>query len=97
MSLEKDVTIIIEGTIFKPQSKEDIARAKKERLDRFIAAKAEYIKNPKRCPFCGSFDISDEFIGPDLGPRTIQQSVVCADCDGEWNEIYTMTDIRPVT
>jgi len=49
--------------------------------------KAEYLKNPNRCPYCGSDNIeADGFDGEG-------NEVWCFDCKHSWFDAYTLTDL----
>lgn len=56
--------------------------------------KAEYLRNPDKCPFCGSDDIweaAPEY-GDDKGRA--ESHVFCVDCEKEWFNVYAVIDIR---
>lgn len=54
--------------------------------------KKEYIKNPYWCPYCGSDQIEGDKIQSDY--NLAWMNVTCLDCEKEWEETYTLTEIR---
>ncbi len=52
--------------------------------------KAKYLGNPCRCPYCDSDDVCPT--GVDV--ESLAQLVVCPDCQRQWIEIYTLTDLE---
>lgn len=61
-------------------------------------AKAQYLKNPRRCPFCCSLNISSEsqFSGEgDFGdPSKIYVVMYCNDCDELWEDEYKLVAVK---
>lgn len=56
-----------------------------------LEQKAEYLKNPGHCPFCGSSDIEGQGYDYDDNPA---QRIDCQSCDKSWYDIFTLTDIE---
>lgn len=54
--------------------------------------KQQYLKNPSRCPYCGSGDIIGGHIEVDSAEAW--QTIECEDCLRSWNDIYTLTNIE---
>lgn len=52
--------------------------------------KAEYLKNPNRCPYCGSDNIQADHFDPEGKYVPVE----CLDCEREWREIYKLVDIE---
>lgn len=51
----------------------------------------QYLKNPNRCPFCRSENISGgEW---QYSNNRCYQSIICGDCEKEWTDTYTLTDV----
>jgi len=78
--------------VFKPASKKEIAARRTPAEQAFEKNKAEYIKHPNNCPFCGSDDISaddDLYEG-----NTILREIDCNACEERWYEVFTLTDIQ---
>ncbi len=46
------------------------------------------------CPYCGSDAIVSGAI--DYGHNQIWQQVTCNDCEKEWTDIYTLTDVEEI-
>ncbi len=61
-------------------------------------AKAQYLKNPRHCPFCGSNSLTsgDDFTGEgDFGdPGKIYVFMQCDDCLEYWNDVYKLVGIE---
>lgn len=43
------------------------------------------------CPYCESSDIEGEEV--DIGPGEASQYVSCSDCEKNWTEQYTLTEV----
>jgi transposase-like protein len=56
-----------------------------------VEQRAAYLRNPLRCPFCGSSNIHAGEMTPSL--HDIYQSVLCERCNRQWTEMYVLTDI----
>jgi transposase-like protein len=52
--------------------------------------KAEYLRNPEHCPYCKSTDVAPTGVDGE----SLTQLVVCPDCQRQWTEIYTLTDVE---
>ena len=50
-----------------------------------------YLKNPGKCPYCGSKDITGKSIDVD-GERATQE-VICEACQRSWLDVYTLTGV----
>jgi len=60
-----------------------------------IMHKQKYINNVgTKCPYCGSENLHMGDVNTDGGSAWINTE--CHDCDKEWREIYTLTDIEEV-
>ena len=57
--------------------------------------KATYLRNPTRCPLCGSDAITADCIEADAA--TAWSIVSCADCGASWQDIYTLTDVKIIS
>lgn len=57
--------------------------------------KAEYLKEPNKCPVCRSDNI--EGGSTDIESDHAYQTVVCLSCHTEWRDVYTLTDIDSVS
>jgi hypothetical protein len=58
--------------------------------------KQKYIEDGgEHCPFCGSEDMGwDNRIQLDDVPGKAYQIIFCSDCEGQWIDIYSLTDIQ---
>ena len=55
----------------------------------------DYIKeNCNRCPFCDSQDIDGQSWDYDEG--RVSQEVICLECGGCWEDIYSLCDMRVI-
>lgn len=54
--------------------------------------KAKYLKHSYHCPNCGTDQIEGGDIDMDNGQ--MWQNIHCLECDGEWTDIYSLTDIE---
>lgn len=54
--------------------------------------KEAYLKNPGKCPFCQSRDIDGGFV--EIDGKSAWQKVSCNNCEKEWNDIYTLSDVE---
>ena len=54
--------------------------------------KKAYLKNSGKCPYCKSEDISGGFVQVD--GDTAWQELTCNDCDEQWNDVYTLSDVE---
>jgi len=50
------------------------------------------------CPNCGSENVTGGSFDSDIGwerrlPTVVWQNVYCEDCDFEWQDVYTLTDV----
>jgi len=45
------------------------------------------------CPYCGCTNIEGEPV--DTGDGSAMQDVFCTECDGKWEDVYTLTGIVP--
>lgn len=56
--------------------------------------KAEYLRNPDKCPFCGSDDIWED--APKYGDdwTLLESRAACVDCKKQWVKVYAVIDIR---
>lgn len=109
MSLEQDITQLMEKDIFKPASKEELQDRQKDMLakrvelrkkhnvliTKFEANKANIIEDPGNvCPFCGNDDIEATDTGyTEEGLH--YEYLMCNECDIYWTEVYKLVDIRP--
>lgn len=57
-------------------------------------AKEQYLRNPSRCPFCGTNNITASE-GENVLPLKYVQQVKCLKCKEEWKDVFTLTDIFP--
>jgi len=57
------------------------------------AQKEKYLKDPVRCPYCGTFDILS--LGPMewLDEKHTSETISCLKCGKHWLDQYTLTDI----
>lgn len=55
----------------------------------------KYLRNPGKCPFCGSWDIVGNSIEMD-GSHTWQE-VDCSNCDAAWRDVYALTFMEVVS
>jgi hypothetical protein len=53
-----------------------------------------YLKDPNKCMFCGSTNIDAGFFEAD--GRVGSQKVKCSDCDGQWQDIFELTDVGDI-
>lgn len=51
----------------------------------------KYLKNPDKCPYCGSTDITKG--DTDFSYINAWETVVCNECGKEWVEEFTITDV----
>ena len=54
--------------------------------------KADYLKNPYRCPYCNS----DRIVALEFSTESFSQPVECLDCQKQWMDSYTLTDVEPL-
>ncbi len=55
----------------------------------------EYLRNPNFCPYCKSDNIcTGEF---DACFNSATQKVYCNDCEEQWQDVYEMIDVDPVS
>jgi transcription elongation factor Elf1 len=54
--------------------------------------KAAYLKNPNRCIFCKSTELSVE--GGEVNDKSYYEYVLCDKCGKSWTDIYTLTDLE---
>ncbi len=56
--------------------------------------KQKYIQSGgNNCPFCESDDI-EGCVGIETGSGIASQNVICNNCNEEWTDIYTLTDVE---
>lgn len=55
--------------------------------------KKKYLVNPNHCPFCNSDNISSGELSENDG-NTATAIITCYDCDEEWTDVYTLTDVQ---
>ena len=78
--------------VFKPASKEDLAKRKES--DPFARNKDQYLQDPNRCPFCESADITgDEIDFGMMSSTLLTREISCNACEEHWTEHFTLTDI----
>lgn len=54
--------------------------------------KLEYVNSKRHyCPYCGSEDVSGDFVTIDAGSAS--QNIICNDCDETWTDFYSLTEI----
>ena len=58
----------------------------REQIDEYISS------GGIKCPVCGDWDITGGSVQIDAG--VAWQDVSCSNCDYEWTDIYTLTDIK---
>lgn len=57
--------------------------------------KEKYLNAPSSCPYCGSEDISS---GPiDADGTLASADVECKTCQGVWEDVYQLVEIREKT
>lgn len=62
-----------------------------------IGQKKQYIENDHGmiCPFCSSSDLEAHMTNiEDIDSLVIAQPVRCGNCDKQWSDIYTLTDME---
>lgn len=55
-------------------------------------SKAEYIRKPHCCPYCGAVDVESDACSVDLNIATMP--VNCLVCLRTWTEIFKLIDIK---
>jgi len=55
--------------------------------------KAGYLKSPNRCPYCNS----DKIVGQEFKTESSTQIIECPDCGKQWTDVYTLTDVEPIS
>jgi len=55
--------------------------------------RAAYIKDPLKCPFCGSESIKFETDTLDISGESAYQSIHCTACGGSWDDTYRFMDV----
>jgi predicted Zn-ribbon and HTH transcriptional regulator len=53
----------------------------------------EYLKNPNRCPYCGSYQINSDKLDAD-GFNTATANVDCDKCKNQWVDIYEIVNVN---
>lgn len=56
--------------------------------------KEAYLKNPEKCPYCGSTVISADPM--EVDEKHAWREVECSNCQETWNDVYTLTDVEDV-
>jgi len=54
--------------------------------------KKEYIKSPNHCPFCKGEDINEGDY--DFKGNIVWSNVYCSACKKEWEDIFTLTNVK---
>lgn len=52
-----------------------------------------YLKNPGKCPYCGSKDITGKSIDVDGEHATQEVGCDAIGCGGSWIDVYTLTGV----
>jgi len=53
-----------------------------------------YLDNKgSRCPFCGKMALEGDSVDVEAG--VARQSITCAKCGKEWEDVYSLVDIVP--
>lgn len=56
--------------------------------------KTEAIETGQTCPYCARKDcIESTSPTPDISNQEVFNNVVCVDCNKEWREVYTLTNV----
>lgn len=56
--------------------------------------KKEYLKKFDICPYCGSDDITVDYM--EVDGHSARQKITCYDCDKQWKDVYELCDIEEI-
>jgi len=63
-------------------------------MNHYMPFKNTAIKNGNTCPYCGE-EAQGESTGlPEIDTNKVFLNMVCLECDKEWREIFTLTNME---